>query len=92
MSSHQDRPLLVHHAARALGVSTRTVRWMAENKILEGFKDPRTPKLWRFRREDVEAFRARRIIAGRSSRRSATGNKTNYSKPESSLGQGEQHA
>jgi excisionase family DNA binding protein len=74
--SNQDKPLLVHHVADRLGVSRRTVRWWADNGILEGFKDPRTPKPWRFKREVVEAFRVQREISGRCSRSKAE-NKTN---------------
>jgi len=34
------RPLLVHHVAQLLGVSPRTVRHLASNGSLEGFKLP----------------------------------------------------
>jgi hypothetical protein len=53
-----DSPLLVHHVARMCGISRRTVRWAAQHGVLPGFRDPRTPKIWRFRREDVISFKA----------------------------------
>ena len=53
----RDKPLLVHHVVRLCGIPARTVRWSAQHKILKGFKDPGTPKIWRFERADVEAFR-----------------------------------
>src|SRR5262245_47731040 len=55
-----EQPLLVHHVARICAVSRRTVRWAASKGILKGFKDPTTPKIWRFRRSDVYAYRALR--------------------------------
>jgi hypothetical protein len=55
-----DRPLLVHHVARICGISCRTVRWAAVQGLLVGFKDPRTPKIWRFWRTEVMAFIERR--------------------------------
>jgi hypothetical protein len=55
-----ERPLLVHHVARICGISRRTVRWAAAQGLLKGFKDPRTPKIWRFWRQDVNAFLERR--------------------------------
>jgi hypothetical protein len=55
-----ERPLLVHHVARICGISCRTVRWAAAQGLLKGFKDPRTPKIWRFWRHDVNAFLERR--------------------------------
>jgi len=61
-----DRPLSVHHVARILGISRRTVRHLAQNEILKGDKGPPTPKLWRFRRLDVETFKAQRDTAERN--------------------------
>lgn len=55
-----DRPLLAHTVARITGLSRRSVRWNAERGFLKGFKDPDTPKLWRFRRADVQQFMLRR--------------------------------
>lgn len=55
-----ETPLLVHHVARICGISRRTVRWAAGQGLLKGFKDPRTPKIWKFWRRDVDAFRERR--------------------------------
>jgi hypothetical protein len=81
---NQNKPLLVHHVARMLGVSRRTVRWWADNEILEGFKDPSTPKIWRFKREVVEAFKAQREISGRCPRSKAR-NEANYAVAESRL-------
>jgi hypothetical protein len=52
----EDRPLLAHHVARMCVISRRTVRWLAQQGYLRGFKDPATPKLWRFHPEDVIAF------------------------------------
>lgn len=49
-----SRPLLVHHVARRLGVSPRTVRYWAKNGQLPARKIG--PKIWTFRVEDVEAF------------------------------------
>jgi hypothetical protein len=51
-----EKPLLVHHVARICGIARRTVRWAAGRGLLKGFKDPRTPKIWRFWRYDVSAF------------------------------------
>lgn len=50
--------MFVHIVAERLGVSRRTVRWWAETGQLSGFRVGL--KLWAFRREDVEAFAARR--------------------------------
>ena len=52
----RERPLLVHHVARICGLSCRTVRWAASQGLLKGFKDPGTPKIWRFWRREVNAF------------------------------------
>jgi hypothetical protein len=70
LSPAGDKPLLVHHVTRACGIPPRTVRWMAKHGILQGFKDPETPKLWRFRRADVEAFKTQLETAGRRRLRS----------------------
>jgi hypothetical protein len=55
-----DRPLLVHHVARICHISKRAVRWAAQHGHLKGFKDPSTPKIWRFRRDDVIAYLKKR--------------------------------
>jgi hypothetical protein len=60
VASTRGRLLLVHHVARMCGISRRTVRWHAQRGDLQAFKDPSTPKLWRFLRHDVEDFKARR--------------------------------
>ena len=80
--SNQDKPLFVHHVARILGVPRRTVRWWAEKRILPGYKGPPTPKLWRFKREVVEAFKAQWEISGCRPTLSRIGNKTNYATAE----------
>lgn len=36
-----ERALLVHHVARRLGVSGRTVRWWAQNGLIKAFKEAR---------------------------------------------------
>ena len=53
-----DRPIRTHHAARILGFSCRTIRHWAQNKLLPAFKEGR--KEWRFRRQDVMAFKEQR--------------------------------
>jgi hypothetical protein len=55
-----QKPLLVHHVARMCNISRRAVRWAAQRGFLRGFKDPITPKIWRFRHSDVLDFIARR--------------------------------
>jgi len=55
-----ERPLLVHHVARRLELSPRMVRHLAAQRELKGFKQPDTPKIWRFSRKDVEIFLAKR--------------------------------
>lgn len=55
------RPLLVHHVARMCKIAPRTVRWNANCGRLRGFREPSTPKIWRFWPEDVEEFRRRRL-------------------------------
>jgi excisionase family DNA binding protein len=64
MASHyvrsSDYPLQVHHVVKMLGVSPRTVRYWAKSGKLEGIKNG--PKIWCFRREDVE--RCRRVSIG----------------------------
>ncbi len=55
-----ERPLLVHHVARICGISRRTVRWAAAQGLLKGFKEPGTPKIWRFWRRDVNTFLEKR--------------------------------
>jgi excisionase family DNA binding protein len=56
-----DRPLLVHHVARQLNVSRRTVRWWARAGRLKAFR--LRVKVWAFRREDVASFAAARSRA-----------------------------
>jgi len=55
-----ERPLCVHHVSRILGLSRRTVRHLAASGQLPAFRNPDTPKIWRFWRNDVHAFGARR--------------------------------
>ena len=57
-----ERPLLVHHVARICGLASRTVRWNASQGFLRGFKDLRTPKIWRFWRHDVLVFLEQRRL------------------------------
>jgi hypothetical protein len=56
----KERPLLVHHVAQRLRISLSAVRWNARRGYLQGFRDPHTPKLWRFLPLAVEAFRERK--------------------------------
>jgi hypothetical protein len=56
----RERPLLVHHVARMTGMCESAIRWNARQGFLNGFRYLATPKIWRFRRADVEAFIARR--------------------------------
>lgn len=51
-----ETPLRVHHVAQSCGVARRTVRWAAARGHLHGFKDPKSPKIWRFWRRDVLAY------------------------------------
>ena|ERR1700733_14297844 len=51
-----DRPLFVHHVAIRLSISRRTVRHWAKTGKIKAFKDRKTPKLWRFRKHDVDEF------------------------------------
>jgi len=55
------RPVLYcHHVAHLCGISTRMVRYAAERGARRGYRDPFQPRAWRFLRDDVEEFRARR--------------------------------
>jgi hypothetical protein len=65
----RDRPLLVHHVARICGIARRTVRWAAAIGVLKGFRDPATPKIWRFFRKEVIEFKERRDAARRARQR-----------------------
>jgi excisionase family DNA binding protein len=49
------RLLLVHHVAKRLNVSRRTIRYWAQTGQLTGYKDGL--KIWRFREQDVEDYR-----------------------------------
>jgi excisionase family DNA binding protein len=49
------RPLLVHHVARRLGISCRTVRHLAKTGKLPGFRAGK--KIWLFLPADVETLR-----------------------------------
>jgi excisionase family DNA binding protein len=49
------RTLLVHHVARRLNRSTRTVRWYVQTGRL---KSTRFGKLWTFHPQDVETLSA----------------------------------
>jgi len=55
-----ERALLVHHVAKRLGVSCRTVRYWAATGRLRAHKDG--PKIWKFTLADVEL--ARRLGVG----------------------------
>lgn len=57
-SCKANRPLLVHHVARRLEVSRRTVRWWSATGRLPGYR--LGVKVWAFRRADVSAFAASR--------------------------------
>jgi excisionase family DNA binding protein len=48
----------VHHVARRLSVSQRTVRWWAGTGRIPAFK--LGVKIWAFYEADVEAFRVKR--------------------------------
>jgi len=52
------RPLLVHHAAKRLGLSRRMVRHLAKSGALPARKVGK--KIWQFTPGDVEEFQARR--------------------------------
>jgi excisionase family DNA binding protein len=52
--SHVSRELLVHHVAKRLGVSRRTVRWWAATGRLEARKQG--PKIWKFPADAVDEF------------------------------------
>jgi hypothetical protein len=57
-----ERPLLVNNVARITGLCESAVRWNARHGFLKGFRDPNTPKIWRFYRRDVESFlKSRRV-------------------------------
>jgi len=55
-----ERPLLVNNVVRLTDMCASAIRWHARRGSLRGFRNPDTPKIWRFRRSDVEVF-----IAGR---------------------------
>jgi excisionase family DNA binding protein len=59
MPSHYARsaeyPLQVHHVVKMLGVCERTVRNWAKSGRLKAIKNG--PKIWCFRRSDVEQLR-----------------------------------
>jgi hypothetical protein len=52
--------LLVHHVARRLAVSVRTVRHWAQIGKLPALRLQNTPKIWRFDPMTVEDFKCRR--------------------------------
>jgi excisionase family DNA binding protein len=63
-SAATDRPLLVHHVAKLLGVKCRSVRHWAATGQIAALKSG--PRIWTFQRADVTAFaavRARRGLA-----------------------------
>ena len=51
-----EQSLCVHHVAILCGVSRRTVRHWAKAGQIKAFKHLETPKIWRFRKHDVEEF------------------------------------
>jgi excisionase family DNA binding protein len=53
-----SRPLQVPHVAKRLGLSRRTVRYLAKTHKLRAFKVGK--KIWHFLPKDVEDFQARR--------------------------------
>ena len=55
-----ERLLLVHHVAQKCDCACRTVRWWAQQGLLRAIREPKTPKILRFQRQEVEAFFARR--------------------------------
>jgi len=60
VSASADRLLFTNNVARITGLSCRAVRWNAERGNLRGFREPDAPKLWRFKKEDIRRFMARR--------------------------------
>ena len=54
-----DREILAYHVARRLNVSVRTVRWWAKSGHITARRDG--VKIWKFREQDVEAFRRTRL-------------------------------
>lgn len=48
------RPLGVAQAAQWLGVPERTIRHWARTGRIRGYRDPESPKLWRFDRQELE--------------------------------------
>jgi excisionase family DNA binding protein len=55
-----NRPLSTRRAAELCGISDRAIRAAASTGRLPGFRQRDTPKLWRFRRTDVERYRDER--------------------------------
>jgi excisionase family DNA binding protein len=53
-SNAGERLIHVHHVARRLNVSERTVRNLAARGNIPGFKVG--PRLWRFREREIEAL------------------------------------
>ena len=51
-----DRPLLVHHVAKRCGLSGRMVRYLASAGQIPGFRNDSEPKIWRFRKADVDLY------------------------------------
>ena len=52
VNASAERPLLVHHVAKRLGVPPRTVRYWAATGRIPAIKAG--PKIWKFQRSDVE--------------------------------------
>jgi excisionase family DNA binding protein len=57
-SNAGERLIHVHHVARRLGVSERTVRSLAAQGYIPGFKVG--AKLWRFLEREIDALVTRR--------------------------------
>lgn len=50
-------PLRVSHVARLCGIPERTLRRYALQGIIPAFHDPERPKIWFFRRADIDRFK-----------------------------------
>ena len=53
-------PLRVYHVSKLTGLSPSAVQWNAREGNLKYFRDPLTPKFYRFQIVDVLEFVARR--------------------------------
>jgi excisionase family DNA binding protein len=55
-----NRPFGVSQAAARLGIPERTIRHWARTGRLRAFRDPSTPKLWRFHQCDLATWQEQR--------------------------------